>query len=69
MSYIGPFTKEILDVSIKELKKKEVRDKLQKNLIDPIFREISSKIKPYITVFVAIQLIIILLLIYITTKV
>lgn len=69
MSYIGPFTKEILDVSIKEFKKKEVRDKLQKNLIDPIFREISLKIKPYITVFVIIQLIIILLLIYITTKV
>ncbi len=69
MSYIGPFTKEILDACIRECKKKDVKAKLQKFIIDPVFQEVRMKIKPYITLLFIIQLIIVVLLIYIAMKI
>jgi len=65
MSYIGPVTKELLDACSKELKKKEVKEKIMKNLIDPVVSEFFSRYYPYITCFMFIHMIIILLLIFI----
>jgi hypothetical protein len=64
MSYIGPITKDIIDTCSKELKKKEVREKIMKNLIDPVVAEIFSRYYPFITCFIFIHLITICMLVY-----
>ena len=65
MSYIGPLTRDIIDTCSKELKKKEVREKIMVNLIDPVVSEFFSRYYPYITCFMFIHMIIIVLLVYI----
>jgi hypothetical protein len=65
MSYIGPITKDILDQCSKELKKPTTKEKIMKNVIDPIVSEFFSRYYAYLTCFVFIQLIIIILLVYI----
>jgi hypothetical protein len=69
MSYIGPLTQSIFDACISECKKKPNKSKIKKFILNPVYEEIQSKIQPYIIMFVAIQLIIIALLYYITTKI
>ena len=65
MSYIGPLTKDLLDACIKEVKKKETKDKIMKNLIDPVVNEFFQRYSVYISSFFLIHLIMIILLIYI----
>lgn len=65
MSYIGPLTRDIIDTCSKELKKKEVKDKIMTNLIDPVVSEFFARYYPYITCFMFIHMIIIILLVYI----
>jgi len=64
MSYITPITKEVLSIFIKEIKKKEVSTNLRKYLIKPLINEVF----PYFVVYIIIQTLIILLLIYIIIK-
>jgi len=65
MSYIGPLTKDILDSCAKELKKKETRDKIMNFVIDPVVNEVFDKYSSYISCFMFIHMIIIVLLLYI----
>jgi len=65
MSYIGPLTKDILETCAKELKKKETKDKIMKNVIDPVVSEFFRRYSAYISCFMFIHIITILLLIYI----
>jgi len=63
MSYIGPLTKDFIEMCSKELKKKETKDKIIKNFIDPITKELFNRYMVYIVCFTLIQLLIIILLI------
>ncbi len=65
MSYIGPLTKDILETCAKELKKKENKDKIMKNIIDPIVSEFFRRYSKYIFCYVLIHIIILILLLYI----
>jgi len=65
MSYIGPVTKDLIDACSKELKKKETKDKIMKNVLDPIVNEIFRRYSAYISCFMFIHIITIILLIYI----
>ena len=69
MSSIGPFTQEIINTFINEGRKKDTRDKINRYLIDPILQEIRGRFQPYITAFVVVQIIILVLLAYIAIKV
>lgn len=64
MSYIGPFTKELIDSGIKEFRKKENRERINKYVIDPILYEVMKKVGKYFFAFIFVQLVIICLLIY-----
>lgn len=65
MDYIGPLTKDILDTCTKELKKKETKDKIMKNVFDPIVNEFFRRYSAYISCFMFVHIITIILLIYI----
>ena len=65
MSYIGPITQDLLEKCAKEIKKKETKEKIMKHLIDPVVNEFFMRYSSYITCFMFIHLIIIILLIYI----
>jgi len=65
MSYIGPLTKDLIETCAKELKKKENKDKIIANVFDPIINEIFSRYLSYISCFMFVHLITIILLIYI----
>lgn len=63
MSYVGPITKNILDGCINEMKKKHMRDKLSKYIINPIFTQILYEIYPYLLAFGFTHVLIIILLV------
>ncbi len=65
MSYIGPITQEIIDTCISELKKKDTREKISTNIVDPIVYEITSRFQAHVATYVFIQLVIVGLLIYV----
>lgn len=65
MSYIGPITQDLLNLCTTELKKKEVREKIMKNLIDPVVSELFQRYSAHISVYLLTHLAIIILLIYI----
>lgn len=65
MSYLGPITKDLLDVCTRELKKKETKEKIMQIFIDPIVTEIFKRYYGYISCFLLIHIITIILLIYI----
>lgn len=68
MSYIGPVTKAVIDASIDEFKKPTTRDKITKNIVDPLVKEISSKLLPYFATLLILQITIVGLIIYILTS-
>ena len=65
MSYLATFTKELIDTSVKEFRKKNNREKINKYIIDPVLRELFSKCALPIFVFFIMHIMIIILLIYI----
>ena len=66
MSYVGPFLKDILDGCIVEFKKKDTKDKVYKYIVDPIIAEIGSRVSPFAVLFIITQVLIIVLLVYLT---
>ena len=62
-SYIGPITDSVIEGIIKELKKKETKEKVMKHIIDPLVRDMSSRYYPYFMMMIIILLIIIILLV------
>jgi hypothetical protein len=67
MSYVGPITDAIIDAGINEFKKPANRAKITKNVIDPIVKEISTKLLPYFATLLILQIIIVGLIIYLLT--
>ena len=65
MSYIGPITDSVIEGIIAELKKKETKEKVMKNIIDPLLRDMASRYYPYFMMMIVILLIIIILLVLI----
>ena len=68
MSYIGPITNEILEACIREFKKKDTKDRINKYVVDPIMKEFLDKCFSYILIYLVIQMIIIMFLVYISIK-
>lgn len=62
-SYIGPITDSVIEMIIKELKKKETKEKVMKNIIDPLIKDMSSRYYPYFMMMIVILLLIIMLLV------
>lgn len=61
-NYIGPLTKTIIENISIELKKKENRDNIMNNIIDPLISDLTVRYYPYfITIIIILILIIILL--------
>ena len=65
MSYIGPWTQGIIEAFGSELKKKETKEKILKNLIEPVITEFFNRYYPFITCFMLVHFLTIGLLIYI----
>ena len=64
-SYIGPIADSLIDGIIKEFQKKEVKEKIEQNIINPLLADVLRKYYPYLVTIVIIFIIIILLLIWI----
>lgn len=61
-SFVGPVTDAVINNIIKELKKKETKEKIMKNIIDPLLYDLSSRYYPYLlTIIITLLLIVILL--------
>jgi hypothetical protein len=58
---IGPITDNIINSFVNEVKKSKNRDKIMKNIIDPILSDINHKYFPYVVMLVLLLLIIIIL--------
>lgn len=69
MSYVGPLMKDLLDNISKEVKKKENKDKIINNIIDPLAHEVFKRYSVYIFCFVLLQIIMLVLLVYIACNV
>ena len=65
-SYIGPMTNSFIDklinVASTEIKKKKNKQKIMKNIIDPLLKDISSRYYHYLVTITTIMVIIIILL-------
>lgn len=61
-SFVGPLTDAVINNIVKEIKKKETREKIMKNIVDPLLCDLSSRYYPYfLTVIITLLLIVILL--------
>jgi hypothetical protein len=67
MSYIGPITQSMLDSFIIEFQKVDTRTKITNSIIDPIVKEISSKLFPFFATLLILQVLIVGLVIYTLT--
>lgn len=65
MSYVGPITKEIIEMCTNEIKKKENKEKIYKYIINPILQELFNRYSLYVSIFFIIQILILSLLIYV----
>lgn len=64
MSLIGPITQDVINACANELKKKEVKEKIMKNLIDPIVSELLRRYSSHIAFYLLVHLFTIILLVY-----
>jgi hypothetical protein len=62
-TYIGPITDGIVDGLIDEFQKKKTKDKIIKNIIDPLLCDIAEKYYPHVVTLMVILALMILLLI------
>jgi hypothetical protein len=61
---IGPMTNNIIKYCSDQLKNKDTREKISKNIINPLVKEIMLKLLPFILFQLIIQIFIIVILIY-----
>ena len=61
--YIGSITDAMVDTLVKEVKKKSTREKIMKNVIDPLLCDISSRYYSYFIMTIIVLILIIILLI------
>jgi hypothetical protein len=62
-SFIGPMTDNLINSFVDELKKKKNRDKVMKNIVEPILNDINDRYFPHMmTLTILIILVIVLLL-------
>ncbi len=66
--FIGPLTQSTINAIVLELKKKSNKDKISKSIITPLLTEFVAYTYPYLFIFTLVQITIIVLLIYIITK-
>ena len=62
-SYIGPLTNAILDTIIKEIKKKHNKEKIMKNIIDPLLCDLTTRYYPHFLTITVILVVVVILLI------
>jgi hypothetical protein len=61
-NYIGPITSGIIDKIIKEIKKKETKEKIMINIIDPLLKDLSTRYYPHFMVITIILIVIVVML-------
>lgn len=66
-NYIGPITDSVIEGIIRELKKKETKEKVMRDIIDPLLYDMASRYYPYFIMMIVILVIIIILLVAILT--
>jgi len=60
---VGPITHSAIDGIISEIKKKKTKEKIMKNIIDPLLCDLTTRYYPYlITITIILVLIVVLLL-------
>ena len=69
MSYLTPLTKDVIDIVMQELKKKETKNIIVKNVVRPVTNELMNKFSIYIILYFLYHLLILILLIYIVIKI
>ena len=62
-SFVGPVTDSVINNIIKEIKKKENKEKIMKHIIDPLLCDLSSRYYPYLVMIIITLLLIIILLV------
>ena len=66
-TYIGPITNGVIDGVIREIKKKKTKEKIMRNIIDPLLKDLSVRYYPHFMTITVILVVIVLLLISILT--
>lgn len=61
-TYIGPMTEALIDTVIKELKKKHNKEKIMKNIIDPLLCDLSTRYYPHFMSMIVILILMVVLL-------
>ena len=61
-NFIGPITNSLIDNIIKEFKKKEMKEKIIKNICNPIIYDITIQFYPYFILILTVLCVIIILL-------
>lgn len=62
-TYVGPITDGIINEIIKKLKNKKTKEKIMKNIIDPLLYDLTMRYYPHLLTMTIILVVIVLLLI------
>jgi len=62
-NYIGPITNSAIDGIIKEINKKKTKEKIMKNIIDPLLCDLTVRYYPHFVTITFVLVVIIILLI------